>query len=168
MNVAWAVANGVTPDRFDVLRPGRFLGDPSRPYGRIDFGSGDTDYIGSGWHGPERDGDLTFRWTEQSAAFVVPLAYAAPLVLQAQLRPFEADGLPPQTFTAIVNGHSLPTATLIGGWQRWEVPTEGAIWQPGVNHVRLVFGRETRPADIGGGDGRRLAAAFDYVRIQKR
>ena len=168
MNVVWAMTNGVAPSRFDVLRPGRFLGDPSRPYGRIDFGSGDTDYLGTGWHGPERDGDLTFRWTEQSATFVVPLVYAAPLLLQGQLRPFEADGLAPQTLTAVVNGHRLPTATLIGGWQRWEVPTDATIWQPGVNHVTLVFGRETQPAAVGGSDGRRLAAAIDYLRIQKR
>jgi hypothetical protein len=167
-NVVWALANGVTPDRFDLLRPNRFLGDPARPYGRIDLGGGDADYIGTGWHGAERDGDLTFRWTEGTAAMVIPLDHAAPLLLQVQLRPFEADGLPPQTLTAIINGQTLPTVTLTGGWQRVEIPTETDAWHSGINHVSLVFGRETRPADLGGGDGRRLAAAVDYVRIQKR
>ncbi len=167
-NVVWALANGVTPDRFDLLRPNRFLGDPARPYGRIDLGGGDADYIGTGWHGAERDGDLTFRWTEGTAAMVIPLDHAAPLLLQVQLRPFEADGLPPQTLTAVINDHTLPVVTLTGGWQRIEIPTEAVVWHPGINHVSLVFGRETRPADLGGGDGRRLAAAVDYVRIQKR
>jgi hypothetical protein len=167
-NMAWALTNGVTPDRFDLLRPNRFLGEAARPYGRIDIGAGDADYIGTGWHGVERDGDLTFRWTEGTATLVVPLDHAAPLRLQASLRPFEADGLVAQTVTAVVNGHRLPDVTLTGGWQRVELPTESAIWRSGINHVSLVFGRETRPADLGGGDGRRLAAAVDYVRIQKR
>ena len=167
-NMIWAVANGVTPDRFDRLRPNRFLGDPARPYGRIDIGSGDADYIGTGWHGGERDGDLTFRWTEGTATVVIPLDHAAPLLLQIQLRPFEADGLAPQTVTAVVNGAPLPAATLTGGWQRVEIPTTADVWHSGINHVSLVFGRETRPADLGGGDGRRLAAAIDFVRIQKR
>jgi len=167
-NVAWALANGVTPDRFDLLRPNRFLGDPARPYGRIDLGSGDADYIGTGWHGIERDGDLTFRWTAGTAAMVIPLDHAAPLLLQVHLRPFEADGLPLQTLTAIINDHTLPGVTVTGGWQRVEIPTEVVVWHSGINHVSLVFGRETRPADLGGGDGRRLAAAVDYVRIQKR
>jgi len=167
-NMAWALTNGVTPDRFDLLRPNRFLGDPARPYGRIDIGAGDADYIGTGWHGGERDGDLTFRWTEGTATMVIPLDHAAPLLLQAQVRPFEASGLAPQTFTVVVNGHTVPQVTLSGGWQRVEMPTEAAIWRSGINHVSLVFGRETRPADLGGGDGRRLAAAVDYVRIQKR
>lgn len=167
-NALWAISNDVTPDRFDLLRPNRFLGDPSRPYGRIDIGAGDTDFIGTGWHGIERDGEITFRWTEGRASLVLPLASAAPLLLQAQLRPYEAEGLPPQSLTFIVNEHALPPVALAGGWQRIEVATDPNVWHSGVNHVTLRFSRETRPADLGGGDGRRLAAAVDYVRIQKR
>lgn len=167
-NALWAISNGVTPDRFDVLRPNRFLGDPSRPYGRIDVGTADADFLGAGWHDAERDGDMSFRWAEGRASLVLPLASAAPLLLQAQLRPFEADGLAPQTLTFIVNGHTLSPVSLAGGWQRIEVPTDANVWTAGINHVTLGFGRETRPADVGGGDGRRLAAAIDYVRIQKR
>ena len=70
--------------------------------------------------------------------------------------------------TAIVNDPTLRAVTLTGGWQRIEIPTEVVVWHSGINHVSWVFGRETRPADRGGGDGRRLAAAVDYVRIQKR
>lgn len=167
-NALWAISNGVTPDRFDVLRPNRFLGDPSRPYGRIDIGTADADFLGAGWHGVERDGDISFRWAEGQATLVLPLASAAPLLLQAQLRPFEADGLAPQTLTFIVNGHTVPPVSLAGSWQRIEVPTDANVWTAGINHITLSFGRETRPADVGGGDGRRLAAAIDYVRIQKR
>lgn len=167
-NALWAISNGLTPDRFDLLRPNRFLGDPTRPYGRIDIGTADTDYIGTGWHGIERDGEITFRWTEGHAGLVLPLAHAAPLLLQAQLRPFEAEGLAPQTLTFVVNGHTLPLVALAGGWERIEVATNAEVWRAGINHVTLSFSRETRPADLGGGDGRLLAAAVDYVRIQKR
>ncbi len=167
-NALWAISNGVTPDRFDLLRPNRFLGDPSRPYGRVDIGTSDTDFIGTGWHGVERDGEITFRWTEGTATLVLPLAHTAPLLIQSQLRPFEADGLAPQTLSFVVNGHSLPPVFLESGWARIEVPTEAHLWRAGINHVTLNFGRETRPADLGGGDGRRLAAAVDYVRIQQR
>lgn len=167
-NALWAISNRVTPDRFDLLRPNRFLGDPSRPYGRVDIGTSDTDFIGTGWHGVERDGEISFRWTEGTATLVLPLDHAAPLSIQTQLRPFEADGLAPQTLSFVVNGHSLPPVTLAGGWARVEIATESNIWRAGINHVTLNFARETRPADLGGGDGRRLAAAVDYVRIQQR
>lgn len=168
VNVFWALANDVSPAQFDLLRPNRFLGDPARPYGRIDIGAGDEDFLGGGWHTAERAGDQTFRWAEGRAALVVPLADAAALWLQVQISPFEAPGLGPQQLTVQVNASPLAPVTLASGWQRVEIATEAAHWRSGVNHVQLVFSRETRPADVGGADGRRLAAAIDYVRIQKR
>lgn len=167
-NLIWAAANGVGPSRFDLLRPNRFLGDPTRPYGRIDIGSGDDVYVLDGWYGPESAGDVTFRWADQSAGVVVPLTDAAPLFLQVQVTPFEAAGLPPQVMTARINGHDLPAVTLEAGWQRVEIPTEASVWQAGLNRVVLTFARATRPLDVGGSDGRALAAAVDYIRIQKR
>ncbi len=167
-NAVWALANGVAPARFDLLRPNRFLGDPTRPYGRIDLGGDDDVYVGSGWHGREGEGELTFRWSDARADVVVPLYGPAPLWLQVQAAPFEAAGLPPQTLTAEINGHALPPVVMAPGWQRLEIPTDETHWRAGVNRVVLVFGRATRPADLGGTDGRRLSAAVDYVRIQKR
>ncbi|GMV20574.1 MAG: hypothetical protein AMXMBFR57_05230 [Acidimicrobiia bacterium] len=167
-NLIWAAANGVGPARFDLLRPNRFLGDPTRPYGRVDIGSGDDVYVLDGWYGPESVGDVTFRWADQSAGVVVPLTGAAPLFLQVQVTPFEAAGLDSQVMTARVNGHDLPAVTLAAGWQRIEIPTEASVWQAGLNRVVLTFARATRPLDVGGSDGRALAAAVDYIRIQKR
>jgi hypothetical protein len=167
-NLLWAAANGVAPTRFDLLRPNRFLGDPTRPYGRVDVGGDDEVYIADGWYGSERAGDLTFRWADQAAGVLVPLAEAAPLFLQIQVTPFDAAGLEPQTMTAVVNGHRLPPVTLGAGWQRIEIPTDAQVWQSGLNRVELAFARSVRPLDVGGTDGRALAAAVDYVRIQKR
>lgn len=169
-NAIWAVANGMSPGRFDRLRPNRFLGDPARPFGLIDIGSAEADgnFIGTGWHGEERDGDLTFRWVEEQARLVIPLASADSLLVQIQAQPFERPGLPPQVLTLQVNGRSFPAVAMVTGWQRVEIPTDADAWHSGVNHLALTFSRATRPADLGGRDGRRLAAAIDYVRIQKR
>jgi hypothetical protein len=42
------------------------------------------------------------------------------------------------------------------------------MWRGGVNRVVLQFAGATRPADAGmGGDTRPLAAAVDYLRVQK-
>lgn len=168
VNAIWALGNGVTPAQFDLLRPNRFLGDPARPYGRIDIGTSDADFLGEGWHTVERAGDQTFRWTEGRASLVVPLAEAAALWLQIQISPFEAPGLDAQRLTVSVNGASLTPVTLASGSHRVEIPTEAAVWRSGVNHVTFMFSRQTRPADVGGTDGRWLAAAIDYVRVQKR
>jgi hypothetical protein len=166
-NLTFAWRNGVAPGRFDLLGPNRFLGDPARPYGRVDVGGDDSVFLGSGWYGPERDGDLTFRWADDHAEVLVPLAHAAPLLVQIQLRSFEYDGASPQQLTLEINGHSVPGPVISGAWHRVEVASDISVWKSGVNRVVLRFARATRPADVGaGGDGRRLAAAVDYVRIQ--
>ena len=169
-NVIWATANGVTPDRFDRLRPNRFLSDPDRPFGLVDIGSADTDpdFIGTGWHGAERAGDLTFRWVDAQAGLLIPLARADSLWVQIQARPFDSAGLPPQVLTLQVNGRAFAAVPMESGWRRVDIPTGNEVWHAGINHLTLNFSRATRPSDLGGGDGRRLAAAIDYVRIQKR
>jgi hypothetical protein len=167
-NVVWAWSNGVSPAQFDLLRPNRFLGDPTRPYGRIDIGLDDRDYLDAGWYDAERADALTFRWVGQLASLVIPLAEPAPLWLQIQAAPFDAPGLPPQMLTVHINDAALEPARLESGWQRLELATEASIWHSGINHVELRFSRQTRPADVGGTDGRLLSASIDYVRIQKR
>lgn len=166
-NLIFAWRNGVAPARFDLLQPNRFLGDPARPYGRVDVGAADAVYLDEGWHGAEQAGDISFRWTEERASLVVPLDHAAPLLLQMQLRAFEYPDAPPQQLTVEINGHTIAGPIVAGDWQRVELPTGKGVWTRGLNRVVLRFSRGTRPVDVGGGgDGRRLAAAIDYVRIQ--
>ncbi len=165
-NLGFAWRNGVAPERFDLLRPNRFLGDPTRPYGRVDVGAGDEVYVGAGWYGPERDGDITFRWAEDRADVLVPLDHAAPLLVQLQLRSFDYEGAPPQRISIDINGHVIEGPEIEGIWQRVELATSAGWWQAGINRVSLRFTRATRPSDVGGQDGRRLAAAVDFVRIQ--
>jgi hypothetical protein len=167
VNLAYAIRNGVAPWRFDLLRPYRFLGDPRRPYGRIDIGTtGDAVYLADGWHAPEADGASTFRWAASHAEALVPLEHAAPLTVQLRVHAFGYAGAPEQRVTVRVNGRAYGPVTVGTGWQTVEFPTDGAAWRGGVNRVDLDFDWGRRPTDVGaGGDTRSLAAAVDYIRV---
>lgn len=166
-NLAYAVRNRVAPWRFDLLRPYRFLGDARRPYGRVDIGSpGDTVYLGDGWHAPEQDGPITFRWAASSTEVLVPLDHAAPLTLQLRLHAFAYPGATEQTVVVSINGHSYGPLPVGNGWQTVEFATAENSWRSGVNRVCLDFAWARRPVDVGvSGDARILAAAIDYVRV---
>jgi hypothetical protein len=170
-NLVYAVRNGVAPARFDLLSPGRFLGDPSRPYGRIDIGSADAVYLADGWHGAERADDTTFRWATREAMVLVPLDRVADLTMQIRLLPFSYANAPPQRLRVFIGGAAVDAngTALADGWQVVELAAPAPLWRRGVNRVRLTFDRETRPVDVGGGgDARPLAAAVDYVRVVVR
>ncbi len=166
-NLAYAVHNGVAPWRFDLLRPYRFLGDPRRPYGRIDIGSaGDAVYLTDGWFDPEQDGSISFRWAASPAEVLVPLDHAAALVVQVRLHAFAYQAAPPQTLSVDVNGDAYGPFDAAPGWQTIEFTTAEKSWRGGVNRVRFGFAWARRPMDVGAGaDARSLAAALDYLRI---
>jgi hypothetical protein len=167
VNLAYAVRNRVAPWRFDLLRPYRFLGDPQRPYGRIDLGSpGDAVYVTDGWFGREQDGATSFRWTSSPGEALVPLDHAAPLTVQLRLHAFGYAGAPEQTVTVSINGHAYGPTAVGAGWQTIEFATTTDSWRSGLNRVRLDFAWARRPMDVGAGnDGRALAAAVDYLRV---
>jgi hypothetical protein len=167
VNLLYALRNRVAPWRFDVLRTHRFLGDPSRPYGRIDVGTDDAAMIGRGWHAPEVSGATTFRWAESRAELLLPLDRAAPLMVQIQVQPFAFAGAEPLRMSVTINGRRHEPVALQHGWQRVELPTPLELWHGGVNRIVLEFSRATRPADVGlGDDARALSAALDYLRVQ--
>lgn len=100
----------------------------------------------------------------------MPLDHAAGLAVQVRAQAFNYPGASPQSLSVYVNG-TLVAAGLTAPpeWTTIEFVTEERPWRAGVNRVRLQFARATRPADVGlGGDPRPLAAAVDYVRVQKR
>jgi hypothetical protein len=167
VNLAYSARYGVGPWRYDVLGPGRFLGDPSRQYGRIDIGTTDAPYVWSGWHGREEEGSTTFRWASQEATVLVPLDRAATLRVQLRLQPLGYPGSPPQHVTLRVNGREQPQAAVGPGWSTVEMTVDERQWRAGVNRVGLRFAWAARPVDVGlGGDARDLSAQVDYVRVQ--
>jgi hypothetical protein len=167
----FAARNGVSPADYDLLSTDRFLGDPLRPYGRIDVGFEDEWLLGDGWHAPEREGDATFRWSASPATLRVPLDHTAPLRLQIRAHAFGYPGAPPQTLAVHVNGSSEAAGSCTGltvppGWQVVECALPPDALRAGVNFFELRFGYTQRPADVGaGGDTRPLAAAIDWVRV---
>jgi hypothetical protein len=168
VNLVYAWRNGVGPSQYDLLGANAFLGDPARPYGRVDLGTDDEVFVASGWHAQERDGATSFRWASQRAELLVPLDHRAELRVQIRARPFTPPGRPAQRLRVDVNGHDLGEATLDGDWQTVEYVAPRAVWRAGVNRVVLTFAAETRPVDAAmGGDTRSLSAQVDYVRVQK-
>jgi len=158
---------GVSPADYDLLSPNRMLGDPLRPYGRVDIGLGDEALIEDGWHAAERDGNDTFRWTSARATLKLPLDHAASLKIQVRLRAFSPPGSPPQNGSIVVNGHRFGPVAIGSDWQVIEAVTGTDAWHAGVNRVAPEFDSAVRPVDVGaGGDTRALAAAVDYVRIE--
>jgi hypothetical protein len=165
-NLWFAWRNGVSPGDYDLLRVLRFLADPARPYGRIDIGADDAIWVGDGWLGPERTGDITYRWATSAASLRLVLDQPAALRVQMRLRAFSWPGAPPQQLIVIVNGTAQPSAIVPPDWTVVEATVPPEAWRAGVNVLTLAFARETRPADVGvSSDTRGLAAAVDYVRV---
>lgn len=166
INLLYAVGNGVSPARYDLLGVNRFLGDPLRPYGRIDLGADDEAVITEGWHAPERAGDTTFRWTAARAEVLVPLDHAADLQVQVRLMPFSPSGLAPQQLWIEVNRARHGPFTLDPGWQEVRFAAGRREWRAGLNRVTFDCQRAVRPADVGAGaDTRQLGTAVDYLRV---
>lgn len=165
-NLVYASRNRVAPARYDLLGPMRFPADPAGPYGHIDVGGADGVYLTSGWHQPERSGEVSFRWARREAGLLVPLDHPAPLRVQIRLRPFVYQDSAPQQLTVAVNGAALPAGVLPPSWTVVDLDAPAPLWRQGVNRVRLRFSRETRPSAVGGRDDRPLAAAVDYLRVR--
>lgn len=168
VNLVWALRNGVSPGRYDLLGAGRFLADPLRPYGRVNIGDKDDEvYLGEGWHAAERSGETTYRWARQEAEVLVPLDHAAPLKVQLQVMPFQVPGRAPIELRVAINGRTFGPYVLRTGWQMVEFSSPDRVWSSGVNRVTLRPSGETRPRDVGaGGDDRLLSVAVDFVRVQ--
>ncbi len=168
-SLLFALRNRVPPATYDLLRTNRFMSDPLRPYGRIDIGTEDAWLLEEGWHGPERDGAITFRWAASPAVVMIPLDHAAALTVQVRLHAFGFAKAPAQTLTLNVDGHTFGPVPVHDGWETLEFATDRDTWRSGVNRLRLEFAWAHAPSDVGlGGDTRPLAAAVDYIRVTQR
>ena len=165
-NLWFALRNGVTPAEADVLWPNRFLADPSRQYGRIDLGGDDALAVREGWHRAERDATTTFRWASREASMRLALDHAATLRVQVRAQAFAWPGAPPQQLTLVVNGTAGAPLEVPDAWTLIETRVAKEHWRAGLNDVRLVFARGTRPSDLRAStDQRELSAAIDFVRV---
>ena len=164
----FALRNGVSPGDYDLLSTNRFLADPLQPYGRVDVGLEDDWLLGDGWHAPEKEGVITFRWAGSPATLRIPLDHSATLRLQVRLHAFSYPGAQAQTLTIVANGKTEGCTALPvpADWQTLECTLDRSAWRAGVNQLELRFAYAQRPVDVGaGGDLRPLAAAIDWVRV---
>jgi hypothetical protein len=162
----FALRNRVSPGDYDVLGTNRFLADPLQPYGRVDIGVDDEWAVGDGWHAPEREGDITFRWASTPALLRISLDRAAPLRVEVRLHAFGYPGALPQTLTISANGHACDPIAISAEWQTAACALDRSAWRSGINQLALAFAWTRRPSDVsGGGDRRALAAAIDWIRV---
>jgi hypothetical protein len=165
-SLVFALRNGVSPGDYDLLSTNRFLADPLLPYGRVDVGAGDEWLVAGGWHAPETEGPITYRWAASPATLRIPLDHAAPLRVQVRLHAFVYPGAPPQTLEIRANGNPCSILPVTPDWQTLECTMDRSAWHAGVNDLELRFAYLQRPVDVGmGGDPRPLAAAVDWVRV---
>jgi hypothetical protein len=166
-SLVFALRNGVSPGDYDLLSTNRFLADPLQPYGRVDVGSdGDDSLLGDGWHAPEKDGAITYRWAAAPAQVRIPLDHAAPLRVQVRLHAFTYPNAPPQTLTLAAGGQRCTPGIAPADWQTLECTLDRAAWRTGVNQLSLQFAYAVRPMDVAmGGDPRPLSAAIDWIRV---
>ena len=165
--LVFAARNGITPAEADGLWPAGFLGDPARPYGRVDVGEGDELWLGDGWFAPERADATGYRWSGRRSTLRLALDHPARLRVQLRGRAFSWPGGPAQSLVLSVNGREQPAVVLSPDWQVVEMVVAAEAWRGGVNRLALTFAHAWRPADIGvSGDRRELAAAIDYLRVQ--
>ncbi|MGH9410998.1 MAG: hypothetical protein ACRD1V_16260, partial [Vicinamibacterales bacterium] len=144
----------------------RFLGDPARPYGRLDIGSDDDPFLEDGWQAPEHEGPITFRWAGAAATLRIPLDHRAPLHIQIRLHAFSYPGAPAQTVDISANGRACAPLDVPANWATLDCDLDASAWRSGLNRVALDFGHAARPVDVGlGGDPRLLAAAVDWIRV---
>jgi hypothetical protein len=100
---------------------------------------------------------------------LVPLDHAAALTVQVRLHAFKYPGAPVQTLTLAVNGRRHGPVPVPQDWETLGFETAEPSWKAGVNQLALELAWARRPSDVGlGGDVRPLAAAVDYIRVEKR
>jgi len=165
-SLTFALRNGVSPGDYDRLATDRFLGDPLQPYARVDIGGDDDWIVEDGWHAPEREGPVSYRWAQQRAGLRIPLDHADTLRIQVRVHAFAYPGAPPQTIMIAANTRKCALLPVGADWQTVECTLDASSWRSGVNRVVFVFAHEARPIDVGmGNDPRPLAAAVDWVRL---
>ncbi len=165
-SLVFALRNGVSPGEYDLLSTNRFLADPLQPYGRVDVGNQDDWLMGEGWHAPETEGAVTYRWAGSPATLRIPLDHAAMLRVQVRLHAFAYPGSPGQSVAITANGAACAVLPVTPDWQTVECTLDRSAWRAGVNELQLRFAYAQRPIDVGaGGDVRPLAAAIDWVRV---
>jgi len=136
----------------------------------IDIGdAGDVAWIGDGWHGPERDGEISYRWATRVTEIFLPPLPPGRVVIRLHLRPATAPSMPAQTVALKVSDHATAAEPLADDWAWIEHETDLGGGGQRATRLILTFDHAIRPAAVSAsGDQRDLAAAIDRIEIGVR
>ncbi|NKB88944.1 MAG: hypothetical protein GKS06_12065 [Acidobacteria bacterium] len=164
---------GVSPSQYDRL------GEQQFNHLDIDVGGNDDRFLLRGWHGAESGGG-SFRWAANTSSFAAPLK--TPGVISPETDNVQADyslsfDVAPlahpdgqrQTVSVEVNGTTLDPVEIGPGRNVFTVSIPGTLLRRHLNHIALRHAWAVTPASIGiNSDGRRLAARYYQLRLQRR
>ena len=160
------VTTGLPASRFD--RQGFSHLDAAHPIVIDIGGAGDVGWVGDGWYGPERDGDMSYRWANRVTEIFLPPLPAGHVVIRLRLRPATAASTPAQTVALKVGNHVVAAQPLVDDWAWIEREIDLGGGQR-ATRLLLTFDHAIRPSAVSAsGDQRDLAAAIDQIEIVVR
>jgi arylsulfatase A-like enzyme len=137
----------------------------------LDFGADEARAaLRLGFSVNERDGGgSTFVWSEGDRSEIrLVVSDPRPLSLTLRLWPFRFPGAPPQSLSFSLNGTAVAEVELVPGPGEYRLSLPEAALQTGENLLRTTYAYSRSPNDLSpsAGDGRRLAVAWDWLRVE--
>jgi hypothetical protein len=71
-----------------------------------------------------------------------------------------------QVISVILNGQNIGNIEASPGWREYRLAIDPEHLRPGKNHITFKFKHAKSPAETGGRDSRKLAMAFDWLRLE--
>jgi len=71
-----------------------------------------------------------------------------------------------QSVSVMMNGKNVGNVKAKQGWQEYRLLIDSEQLKPGKNRITFKFKHAKSPAESGGRDSRKLAMAFDWLRLE--
>ena len=138
---------------------------------RIEFSAEDAlGHLRLGWGAPELlQNGKTIAWAvERHAEIRFSVLRPGERILELSAQPFVQPDAGPQRTELRLNGAPLTELVLERGWRSYQIALPAALLRSGRNTLGFDFAYAATPAGglLGSEDERRLAAAFDWIRLR--
>jgi hypothetical protein len=129
--------------------------------GYFDFGTDPTRrFLGKGWSGNEGSFVWAVGTQSEMDIYTEPKEVEKVLIFRARSYAFD------QSLSIDFNGVRLNTIDITRDWHEYEVRIPSYHLRSGKNSLRFNFKRAQAPFEFGEKDTRRLAMAFDWLRLE--
>ena len=135
----------------------------------VDFGAPYSHQVlKKGWSGNEgssQGGESpTFVWAvgKQAEMDVYTESVKSEKILVFKARPYPAD----QSVNVTLNGKNIGTIVIQPGWHQYRLQIDPHHLKSGKNSITFKFRHAKSPLESGGRDTRKLAVAFDWLRLE--